>query len=1223
ERDKFFQQLREHGSARNFEAKFRSRGGELQPHLISASIIDYEGAPHVVAVVRNIALMKRTENELRAAREELSAQVEALTSSQRRLQMEIAERAQAERRLRISETKLRKVFDASLDAVTIRRIRDDRLIDFNPAFLKATGYSRGEAMAHAVSELNVWGDLDKHRVFYNELRARGYVRNLEAIYRTKSGQLVPSLLSGVVLELEGEPCVVVVARDNTKYKHAERELIGAHEALSAQVTALRESQRRLQSEIIRHRQVIAQREQAEMRARQSEATLRQVFDTSTDSITIRRLSDHKFVDVNEGFVLITGYTREEVVGKTPGEISLWVDQQRAREFLEQLCAQGSIRNWADNIRMRDGAIIPFLLSAALIRMGDEPCVVVMARDIREIKKTESELISAREALSARVRALRDSQIRLQAAIVQREGIMAEREQAEKKVQESELKLRTIFDASLDSISLRRLRDKCYIDVNREFLALTGYSREEVIGNLAMNETLWRADQTRSFTEVLQRDGFTRDFEATLRCKDGATIPVMTSAAVVAIDGEPCALALSRDITQIKLAEQALIAAREEALSASRAKSEFLSSMSHEIRTPMNAILGMADLLWETSLGAHQRRYLETMRANGDALLDLINHVLDLTKIESGQLTLETAPFDLNDLIERTAETLGIRAHEKGLELVARITPGVPLTVTGDPLRLRQILINLLGNAIKFTERGQVILTVEKEPRAHTALSPEPVEWFRFSVADTGVGIPENKLSAIFSSFTQADSSITRRYGGTGLGLAIVKRLVELHRGSLAVESRMGLGSTFHFTIPLALREQADDSRPPQTLAGVRALIADDSPVNRLLIREVMTSRGASVAEASGGEEAIAIAEAVRESGNPFDLVLLDSRMPETDGFKAAARLQSSAQAHPQTPAERIILMLTTDDLASSLEALRELRLDAYLVKPIRRTDLIEVAAAGAGGTRAAPVKSPANASRLEPLSKAPLKILVAEDSTDNRLLIEAYLRSGNFEMDEAENGEVAINKFISRRYDIVLMDVQMPLVDGYTAVRAIRQWEARHQFGRTSIIALTASALDEAIHRSLEAGCDAHVSKPVKRTTLLEAIYEAIRRSAEAGSDIGAAKSVTLNGAAHAGTSAIVVEVPEELCKLMPGFISRKRDEAVELRTAIERRDFETITNIGHRIKGEGGSYGLDRVSEIGAALEESAKLLDGDGARRLTDVFADYIGRIEIIYGKSSAESS
>jgi two-component system, sensor histidine kinase and response regulator len=528
----------------------------------------------------------------------------------------------------------------------------------------------------------------------------------------------------------------------------------------------------------------------------------------------------------------------------------------------------------------------------------------------------------------------------------------------------------------------------------------------------------------------------------------------------------------------------LVAAREIALSASRSKSEFLSTMSHEIRTPMNAILGMAELLEETKLDIDQRRFLTIMSNNGSALLGLLNDILDLAKVESGRLSLELLDFDLESVSDRVIETLALRAHGKGIELAAHLHPDLPLHLVGDPLRLRQILVNLIGNAIKFTEKGQVVLNIER-------CDAEDPGRLHFAVQDSGIGIAKAKLDQIFSAFTQVDSSTTRKYGGSGLGLAIVKRLIDLMGGKVWAESEEGKGTTIHFTarfdvvnVPSAVEKT---SNLTAMLNGVRVLVVDDEPVNRLILREMMTSRGATVDEAPDAKRALEMLKAATHSGKPYRLTLLDCRMPGMDGFELAERIKSIGFGGLS------VMMLTSDDLKADIAKSHKYGLDAHLVKPVRRFDLYESIAiamsrkAGNGRereTRDAIVKTETPAA----LAKPPLRILLADDSPDNRLLVRAYLKNSRYRLEEAENGEIAVAKVKSGDFDLVLMDIQMPVMDGLTAIRLIREWETASKRSRLPIIALTASALDDDVRRTLEAGADRHVSKPVKKATLIGAI---------------------------------------------------------------------------------------------------------------------------------------
>jgi signal transduction histidine kinase/CheY-like chemotaxis protein len=544
--------------------------------------------------------------------------------------------------------------------------------------------------------------------------------------------------------------------------------------------------------------------------------------------------------------------------------------------------------------------------------------------------------------------------------------------------------------------------------------------------------------------------------------------------------------IAHDIDELKRSETELIAAREAALLASRAKSEFLSSMSHEIRTPMNAVLGMADVLAETDLNNEQSRYLNTIINNGNLLLELINGILDLAKVESGRVSLEHVPFSPREVVERVLDTLAIRAHEKRLELVAQIDSKIPELLVGDPFRLRQILTNLVGNAVKFTESGHVLIIVKTDPEAAARL--------QFEVRDTGIGIPADKLDSVFEPFSQADSSTSRRYGGSGLGLAIVARLVALMDGQITLESKLGVGSVFRFSItftttpsPVAVQHSFPD------FSKWKILVADDNRTNGEALRMLLAQQGASVTVAISGETALELIRQQERESKPFDAIIVDSCMPDPDGYEV---VQQSEQPH-----SRFIIMLPSGNARLEARRLELLGIGGYLLKPIKRHELFAAVAAVADRS---PAPTPIPVLFEKPLpdagwpGEASLRILFADDSPDNRALIKAYMKSTPHVVEFAENGEEAISKFMTNRYDVVFLDIQMPIIDGYTAAQEIRQWE--NWMGRrpTPVVALTASADLEAVRRAKEAGCNLHVSKPLKKATLLETIKRCVPQTAVA-----------------------------------------------------------------------------------------------------------------------------
>ncbi len=747
-----------------------------------------------------------------------------------------------------------------------------------------------------------------------------------------------------------------------------------------------------------------------------------------------------------------------------------------------------------------------------------------------------------------------------------------------------------------------------LEWNEQAEATFGWTAAEAVGQ-SMPELIIPAplrDAHREGVERFLESGraplLSRRLELSAIHRDGHEFPIEITISPVKQASGYLFAAFLHDITKEKQAKRDLEQAKEAAEDANRAKSSFLANMSHEIRTPMNAVIGMTELVLDTDLTPTQREHLTMVQESADSLLSVINDILDFSKIEAGRFTLEKAAFDLRENIGDTMKSLALRAHRKGVELAWHVEPQVPDFVVGDRFRLRQILVNLVGNSIKFTDTGEIVLEARQESRSDQEIT------LHFSVRDTGCGIPQDKQKQIFQAFEQADESISRRYGGTGLGLAICSRLVELMGGRIWLESQVGEGSTFHFTVRFKVPapDQIPKKRPRADgrLEGLRVLIVDDNQTNCDILEETLRNWRMSPTAITHSEETISRMRDQMQEGHAFDLVLIDANMPGQDGFSVAEAIQ-----HDPDLGSAITMMLTSNDRREELARCQDLGIAAYLTKPVKQSELFNVIARTLGVADAkgdAVTEAPASeiARRLRPL-----KILLAEDSLVNQKLALAQLEPHGHHVTVANNGREAVWLWESHSFDLILMDVQMPEMDGISATKRIRRREREHDGRhRIPIIAMTAHAMKGDREQCLEAGMDGYVSKPVRARDLFSTIEEILSHPASPHSQEPTTMEPKDNKPNAAETPAPETaedsqgildwdqavqqsEIPSEALSDMAAMFLVETPKLVkECQSAIETGDAKSLRRAAHTIKGSAAIFAARPATEAALHLETLAK---------------------------------
>ena len=694
------------------------------------------------------------------------------------------------------------------------------------------------------------------------------------------------------------------------------------------------------------------------------------------------------------------------------------------------------------------------------------------------------------------------------------------------------------------------------------------------------------------------------FETEQVAKDGRRIPTEINSQLMEFDGHLATLAIARDITERKRIEAELVKAKDAAEAASRAKSEFLANMSHEIRTPMNGIIGMTDLALDTELSSEQREYLSLVKSSADSLLHLINDILDFSKIEAGKLELEETEFEIRDLFSDTLKTLAVRADKKHLELSLRVSAEVPRTMVGDPTRLRQLIVNLVGNAIKFTEQGNVVVEAELEGESSDGIH------LHFRVSDTGIGIPPEKQELIFEPFAQADGSTTRRFGGTGLGLTICRRIVELMGGRMWVESEVGHGSVFHFTATFrhATMPVLDPRRPEQqALQGLAVLVVDDNSTNRNILAEMLTNWRMNPTLVDGGVNALEALEAAHRAGHAFPIVLLDAQMPGMDGFALAKRIRENPAL-----AGAVILMLSSYRGLADAARCHDLGVDVFLTKPIGQSELLDaiLLALGVHAVEDGLIEAPASI-KNKPKARR-LNILLAEDNPVNQKLAVRLLEKEGHKVVLATTGREALNAWEQGSppgFDIALMDIQMPEMDGMEATAAIREREkssGRH----LPIIAMTAHAMRGDRERCLAGGMDGYISKPIHPRNLFAEIERCL-----AGIQNSATMSENPSQPGEQLDRASLLERVEGDHELLAEMIHLFLGEAPHLleamRNALQQGDMLELERSAHSMKGAAGNLSAHATASAALQLEQNAKNGDAESAKTSLAILEGAVERL------------
>ena len=923
-----------------------------------------------------------------------------------------------------------------------------------------------------------------------------------------------------------------------------------------------------------------------------------------------------FKDRQGAFVLVSRSEAEylgavepaEVIGKTDFDYFEPALAQAALEDEHELMRRGqSISGKEEKKLLLDGRTGWALVTKIPLRDADGSIIGTcgISKDITALKETEEALYKANAALASQKALLEQSMAELQQTkleLVQqlalRERVEDELVRAKREAEEASSGLGPFFQVALDMLCIAGM-DGYFKRINPAFCTTLGYSEKEMLGQPFL-DFVHAEDRPKTVAAVerLAAGQNLVNFVNRYQHQNGSYLWIEWTAAPNA--GRTAIYAAARNITQRIHIEDQLRMAREAAEAANRAKSTFLANMSHEIRTPMNGVIGMTDLLLNTRMTADQRGYLNLVRQSDDSLMTVLNDILDFSKIEAGKLDLDQHEFDLRDAIGDTLQTLAIRSAEKDLELAYHVKPDVPDCLIGDIGRLRQILMNLVGNAIKFTPRGEIVVELSVQSRTENQVT------LHVQVSDTGIGIAKDKQALVFESFTQAESSTTRRFGGTGLGLAISKQLVELMQGRMWLESEPGKGSVFHFTTQFELDTQKPQATRllPETLRHFAVLVVDDNATNRTILEEMLKTWELRPLLAAGGAEALHLLEQAQAEGTPIPLMLLDYMMPEMDGAEVCRQIKQRFSSH----APKILILSSGGNMTVQLVD-EDLGYERCLTKPVKHSELFETIYRVMGCLKA---DAPAAAAQppLGPQSVAPMKLLLVEDGRVNQLVAIKLLEDRGHQVTLANNGREALGILANQTFDAILMDIQMPEMNGLEATQAIRL----HEIGtgaHVPIIAMTANAMKGDREQCLAAGMDDYIAKPIHSLQLFPLLekYASLDHAPQADPlPFGAACDAPVFDAAtfsdNIGDGPLMLELIRLFCDESQPMLGHAC-------LALHELDAEALHHAAHSLKGLVGNYAAIPAFNAVSALTQCTR--DGNllQAGKLLAVVTDEIARL------------